>query len=291
VIERRLREAGVQPIGVDLLRLGNASRQNRSATMFSRSIAGYSNFELCSFRIASRETNENGGVDAGRLDHRDAVEQPDTMAARPPRAYKSTPMAIIEAAERLFGAYGIEGVSLRQIGLEANVANKSAVTYHFGDRDELVRAIWAQRLPTLEARRRLLVRQLYERHQESDPHAITRVLVLPNYELLDAHGVHRYSAFFRHALRWRQGKEMRSAEMALTPASSEALDLLNAIIPDVPHQLTADRFRYASCTFFDMVFDRDCDLAEGLPVMPEDQFLAEGVDMIVAICMRPAPQA
>lgn len=210
------------------------------------------------------------------------------MAARPPRSYKSTPTAIIEAAERLFGSYGIEAVSLRQIGLEAEVANKSAINYHFGDRAELVRAIWAHRLPALEARRKMMLGQLYARGESRDPHAIVRLLVQPNYELLDTQGAHRYTAFFRHALRWRKGQELREQEMGQTPASAEALGLLKAIAGDIPEPLLLQRVRYGCCMLFDMVFDRDSDLAEGRPVMPEDDFLAEGVDMIVAMALRPA---
>ncbi|WP_157783617.1 TetR/AcrR family transcriptional regulator [Rhizorhabdus wittichii] len=213
---------------------------------------------------------------------------PDGMAGHASRSYKSTPMAIIEAAERLFGSYGIEAVSLRQIGLEANVANKSAVNYHFGDRAELIRAIWQHRLPTLEARRKMLLRQMHERGETRDPHAVARLLVQPNYELLDAQGVHRYTAFFRHALRWRQGQELRAREMGTTPASLEAISLLKDLAGDIPEDLLMHRLRYACCSLFDMIFDRDCDVAEGRPVMPEDAFLAEGIDMIVALCLRPA---
>ncbi|ATE63909.1 TetR/AcrR family transcriptional regulator [Rhizorhabdus dicambivorans] len=196
-------------------------------------------------------------------------------------------MAIIEAAERLFGSYGIETVSLRQIGLEANVGNKSAVNYHFGDRAELVRAIWQHRLPALEARRKMLLRQMHDRGETRDPHAVARLIILPNYELLDAQGIHRYTAFFRHALRWRQGQELRAREMGTTPASQEALRLLKDLAGDIPQELLFYRLRYACCSLFDMTFDRDGDLAEGRPVMPEDQFLAEGFAMLVSTCLRP----
>ena len=36
----------------------------------------------------------------------------------------STSVTILEIAERQFGNYGVEGVSIRQIGLEAKAANK-----------------------------------------------------------------------------------------------------------------------------------------------------------------------
>lgn len=213
------------------------------------------------------------------------------MAESLARSRKSTPIAIIEAAERLFGNFGIEAVSTRQIMLDAKVGNKSAVSYHFGSRADLVRAIWEHRLPVLEQRRHELLSRLHERGEHGDPHAVVGVLVLPNYELPVSGGAHRYTAFFRHALRWREGRTLRSEAMGETPSSQEALGLLEALAPDVPRDLLFLRLRYSCCTFFDMIFDRDCDVAEGHPVMPEDQFLAEGIGMIVAACLRPVTGA
>lgn len=213
------------------------------------------------------------------------------MAAPLPRAYASSPSALIEAAERLFGEHGIEAVSTRQIMLAAKVGNKSAVAYHFGSRAQLVRAIWAHRLPTLEARRQTMLDELVRRSETCNPHAVMKVLVMPNYELRDAQGVHRYAAFFRHALRWPEGRALRMDVLAATPASQAALALLEALAKDVPSDLLFERLRHGSTMFFDMITERDRDLAEGRAVAPEAAFLAEGVDMLVACCLRPAVKA
>lgn len=197
-------------------------------------------------------------------------------------------MAIIEAAERLFGDYGIEGVSIRQIGLEAKAGNKSAVSYHFGDRADLVVAIWAHRLPVLEARRQELLAELRAQGLTGDVRAIARVLTLPNYELVDGEGRRRYAAFFRSAMRWAQGQELRQREMTLTPASAEAIDLLVAALPGVPPDLLHYRLGYAAGAFMDMIVDRERAIHAGEPVMPQAQFLAEAMDMIAAVCSRPA---
>lgn len=199
---------------------------------------------------------------------------------------RSTPLAIIEAAERLFGDFGVEGVSIRQIGLEAKVANKSAVSYHFGDRADLVRAIWAHRLPVLEARRQALLADLREQGLPEDVRALVRVLILPNYELVDQEGRRRYAAFFRNVMRWREGRILRAQEMAATPASRQTLDLLKAQSGGVPEDVFEWRLGYATGAFLDMVVDRDHDLREGRPVLPEQQFLDEGIEMIVAVCLR-----
>jgi AcrR family transcriptional regulator len=49
---------------------------------------------------------------------------------------------IVLAAERLFAERGLDGVSLREIGAAVGNANNSAVQYHFGSKDQLVRAIF-----------------------------------------------------------------------------------------------------------------------------------------------------
>lgn len=75
-------------------------------------------------------------------------------------ALQSAPSAsalrIVLAAERLFAAYGIDGVSLRQISAEAGSGNNSAVHYHFGSKDGLIRAIFDHRIPQLTRDRQLL---------------------------------------------------------------------------------------------------------------------------------------
>ena len=50
--------------------------------------------------------------------------------------------ALLDAAEELFGRHGIDQVSSRRIAEHADNANHSAVTYHFGDRDGLIRALF-----------------------------------------------------------------------------------------------------------------------------------------------------
>ena len=61
------------------------------------------------------------------------------------------------AAERLFAAHGIDGVSLRQIAVEGGSANNSAVHYYFKSKHGLIAAIFRHRLPQLVSERRLLV--------------------------------------------------------------------------------------------------------------------------------------
>ena len=59
---------------------------------------------------------------------------------------------VIDAAERLFAEHGVAGTSVRMITEQAQV-NVAAVNYHFGTKENLVRAVIARRFSGLEAAR------------------------------------------------------------------------------------------------------------------------------------------
>jgi AcrR family transcriptional regulator len=71
-------------------------------------------------------------------------------------AKSASALRIVLAAERLFAFHGIDGVSLRQISIEAGSSNNSAVHYYFGSKGGLISAIFRHRLPQLSSERRLL---------------------------------------------------------------------------------------------------------------------------------------
>ncbi|MDR6688770.1 AcrR family transcriptional regulator [Arthrobacter sp. 1088] len=54
---------------------------------------------------------------------------------------QATRQRILTEAERLFAQHGISAVPLRDIGKAAGQRNHAAVQYHFGEREEIVKAI------------------------------------------------------------------------------------------------------------------------------------------------------
>lgn len=85
---------------------------------------------------------------------------------------------IIRAAEELFAARGIDGVSLREINREAGQSNTGAVQYHFGDREGLVTAIITKHRRDTEPRRHALL-DMYEDAGVPDMRALASALVSP----------------------------------------------------------------------------------------------------------------
>lgn len=79
------------------------------------------------------------------------------MAGRTPEQVGATRELILTAAERLFAERGVHAVSNRQIGEAAGQGNNTAVGYHFGTKQDLVRAVIRRHAQPVEAVRVRLV--------------------------------------------------------------------------------------------------------------------------------------
>ena len=64
---------------------------------------------------------------------------------------RATRKALLDAAERLFAEYGVYAVSNRQISEAAGQGNNTAVTYHFGTKVDLVRALIRRHAEQIES--------------------------------------------------------------------------------------------------------------------------------------------
>lgn len=85
-----------------------------------------------------------------------------------------TKKQILDAAETLFAAHGIEGVSLRSLTKEAGV-NLASVHYHFGSKEAVARAVFTRRVRPIN-RERLDMLDAVERQAGEGPIAVEDVL-------------------------------------------------------------------------------------------------------------------
>lgn len=113
---------------------------------------------------------------------------------------------LMDAAEELFARQGIEGTSTRQIAEFAGQLNHSAVRYHFGTRDEIVRAIILRHRPAVGD---LQHKQLAALPPGADLRALLTCRVMPWIEMMAALPVPSWHARFLAQLAlWAPGRQL-----------------------------------------------------------------------------------
>jgi|SRR5690554_297516 len=113
--------------------------------------------------------------------------------------WKKPALRLMAVAERLIGEHGYDNVSLVQIAKSAGQANKYAVQYHFGDKENLVRAIFDDRLARIGARRRALLDGL-DTGREITARDLLHAFIHPVYQEVDDQGRHSYARFAERML-------------------------------------------------------------------------------------------
>lgn len=109
------------------------------------------------------------------------------MACRSDLSGYSTKHLLLETAEKLFAEQGLESVSLRAITDAAGQRNTSALQYHFGSRESLIEAIFAYRMPPINARRMQMLDDLRSRALYLDLRSVVEARVIPLAEQLADH--------------------------------------------------------------------------------------------------------
>lgn len=105
---------------------------------------------------------------------------------------KRTQSLLIATAERLFAERGIEAVSLSEINRVAGQRNKSALHYHFGSRDGLLKALLEKHRYRLDEERSTML-ESYGSPDDLSLHDAVSIMVRPLAARLDDHsdgGVH-----------------------------------------------------------------------------------------------------
>jgi AcrR family transcriptional regulator len=143
---------------------------------------------------SSRGDRTGDRADSSEGDHR----KPKSVAGMPQSSPKqdealipnvrvdavATRARIVSAAERLFAERGIDATTLAEINKAASQRNRSAVQYHFGNKEGVVHAILDKHTPGIELRRHAMLDEI-EAAGEPSLRALAEALVLPVAEKLD----------------------------------------------------------------------------------------------------------
>ncbi len=201
----------------------------------------------------------------------------------------STRDLLLDAAARLFAERGIDNVSTAEIVRSANQRNVSAVRYHFGSRDEVLRAVLARHVPDIADRRRQLLDQARSRPAD-DVRSAAEAIVRPLTEF--AQRGWRQRAYLQIGSELsgsidRVPPEIRSL-MAET-VGHEAWKVFRQRCPEVPTDLW--RMRQEICIVFigRAAADRARQLDKGgrRAILSDDRFVGNLLDMVVGAMTAP----
>lgn len=197
-------------------------------------------------------------------------------------------LALLQVAEKLYGQYGLDGVTIRQVVLASGSANNSAVAYHFGNKDGLLRAVCEWRLPMIEAAATAEWARVRAEGLDGDIEALIGVLLRPFLAICDSDGRHPHARFMQQMLRSSEGRAIRIALLSASPATAAAFDLLRQRLSHLPRELLNYRMRIGSVAFFDGITEWDCGKADGdFPAFSKEQVVSELIGMVAANCRRP----
>lgn len=152
---------------------------------------------------------------------------------------------ILEVAERLFAEHGMSGVGLRAISAEAGV-NLASIAYHFGSKDGLLEALFAQRAaPIAEERLRLLAR-CYEKTGSPKLEDILDAFLRPALGLgTESHPGN--PAFIKLRARLATEPQALSRKIlskAFDTSSRKFIDAIAAALPELPRAEVEWRFHF-----------------------------------------------
>ncbi len=192
---------------------------------------------------------------------------------------------LISAAEQLFAARGIDGVSLREINRMAGQSNTGAVQYHFGDRDGLVRAVIAKHRRDTEPRRHALL-DLYEEAAADDVRALAAALVAPPAsKLADPDGGRQYLQISAEYYT-RPNRRERLPDLGPNDSITRWHRLLDPLVPEEERAVLHTRFPAIRFAFVELARR-----AASEPREDDRLFTSHLTDLVASLLgASPAPQ-
>jgi AcrR family transcriptional regulator len=195
---------------------------------------------------------------------------------------------LIATAESLFAERGIAGVSLREINAAAGQRNSTALQYHFGDRDGLVRAVLAKHTPEVDSRRHALLDEYEAGLAASDGsdgsdhlRTLAGALVRPSAtKLTDPDGGRAYLRIMAQLVHVPPLTDKSTND----PRTSlnRWRGLVGDVLPDVAVTRLHRRYTAIRITFVELALR-----AEARPARDERLFISHLVDLVTAILDAP----
>jgi AcrR family transcriptional regulator len=198
---------------------------------------------------------------------------------------------LIDAAERLFAEFGIEAVSNRQIALAAGQRNQSAIRYHFGTKDALVRALLQSRVSEINQRRTAFLAAMEEPGRSLELRGLISAIAVPLAEKV-ASGPQgsNFVRFLAHLFSDRRRRDLWLTEGEEASLLRRIYWEIRVLAPEMPEALWNERLRIMIGGIIHGLADRERLQAQQQRVprsLNNDAFLSNLIDAGIAIVTAP----
>ena len=194
---------------------------------------------------------------------------------------------LILAAERLFAKGGFESVSLREIAAAAEQRNHHAVQYHFGSREDLVVAIFRDRMTQMEARRGVMLNAAEDAAKTGDARTLMEIIFLPQLSLPGQHGNHSYANFLCQYLLRNESSSFGDFGAALPANIDRALKLLRVRLGFLPEAIAQRRLVTACFMFLNMLSAYSDDRIRAIDDESFEEAVNDTLNQIVVATVMP----
>lgn len=187
----------------------------------------------------------------------------------PQPMHSDTRTALLQSAQRLIAERGLGTVSVKDITRAAGARNPSAVHYHFGNLETLIKEVFAQRYRAIEQQRAVRLANVDEADPARRLVALMAAAIAPFMECcLDEEG----RLYVRFCLQFSSDPRFNLLELVTEYGMPSLISLrakVAACVPDIPEEVVNARLRQAFSIALVQAADYSRQLEAGLQIAPE----------------------
>jgi AcrR family transcriptional regulator len=202
---------------------------------------------------------------------------------------KLGPEALLDAAAILIDERGIDQVSLNEINRASGHRNRSAVHYHFGSRDAVVRELLERTVKSIDQERNILIDHIQGTDAARSEREVMQVLVEPLCRQLRTVEGRRYlrlcAQVVNHPRFFADAGEALQVSQSLRRCAELLRPTIAHLLPEVSAERRSQVVAFSIRALADQA--RLMDAEPSRPRLDIEQFSANLVDVLLAILNAP----
>lgn len=202
--------------------------------------------------------------------------------------------ALLDAAAVLMDEHGVDNVTIQDISQASGHRNRSAVQYHFGSRDAVVRAVVMRTMGAIDAERNALLDHLETTGVPLTPRSVMEVVIGPFARQLRTPEGRRYlricAQLITHPRFMTDARDAISVNSSIRRCARHLIPILTRLPGPVAAERTSQVTGFIARTCGDQSRLMDSD-APARPVLSVEDFTMNLVDTVLAILEAPSSVA